>query len=89
MPTPSVSVPQITLSSPAWASVSTRRRYLGSIPAWCTPIPCLTSRVSVLPNPAANRKSPISCAMASFSAFVQTFTLMSACACSSACAWVK
>ena len=26
MPTPSVSVPQITLSRPAWASVSTRRR---------------------------------------------------------------
>ncbi len=38
-PTPSVSVPQITFNSPAWASFSTRRRYLGSIPAWCTPIP--------------------------------------------------
>ena len=32
MPTPSVSVPQMTFSSPAWASVSTSRRYLGSMP---------------------------------------------------------
>ena len=33
MPTPRVSVPQMTFSSPAWARVSTSRRYLGSIPA--------------------------------------------------------
>ena len=39
MPTPSVSVPQITLSRPACASVSTRRRYFGNMPAWCTPMP--------------------------------------------------
>ena len=32
MPTPRVSVPQITLSSPAWASCSTSRRYFGSMP---------------------------------------------------------
>ena len=42
MPTPSVSVPQITLSSPAWARRSTRRRYRGSMPAWCTPTPWRT-----------------------------------------------
>jgi hypothetical protein len=68
IPTPRVSVPQITFSSPAWASVSTSRRYLGSIPAWCTPMPCRTSRDSVLPKPAVNRKLPISSAIASFSA---------------------
>ena len=33
IPTPRVSVPQMTLSRPAWARVSTSRRYLGSIPA--------------------------------------------------------
>ena len=59
MPTPRVSVPHTTLSSPACASVSTSRRYRGSIPAWCTPMPCRTSRDSVLPNPAENRKPPI------------------------------
>ncbi len=89
MPTPSVSVPQITLSWPAWASISTSRRYLGSMPAWCTPMPCRTSRDSVLPKPDVNRKWPIVSAMASFSARVQTLTLISAWACSSAAAWVK
>ena len=59
MPTPRVSVPQMTFSSPAWASCSTSRRYFGSIPAWCTPIPCRTSRESVLPKPAVNRKPPM------------------------------
>jgi hypothetical protein len=33
MPTPRVSVPQMTFSSPAWVRVSTSRRYLGSMPA--------------------------------------------------------
>ena len=78
MPTPRVSVPQMTLSSPAWASVSTSRRYRGSMPAWWTPMPCRTSRDRVLPNPEVNRKSPIRSAMASFSARLQTFTLISA-----------
>ena len=41
-PTPSVSVPQMTFSRPACASFSTSRRYFGSIPAWCTPMPCRT-----------------------------------------------
>ena len=90
MPTPRVSVPQMTLSRPAWARVSTSRRYLGSIPAWCTPMPCRTSRDSVLaPKPAANRKLPISSAMASFSARLLTLMLISAWACSMAAAWVK
>ena len=89
MPTPRVSVPQMTLSSPAWASCSTRRRYFGSIPAWCTPMPCLTSRDRVFPNPGLNRKPPISSAIRSFSSRVQTLMLVSACARSSAAAWVK
>ena len=44
MPTPSVSVPQMTRSSPRCASCSTRRRYFGSMPAWCTPMPERMSR---------------------------------------------
>ena len=89
MPTPRVSVPQITLSSPDWAKVSTNRRYFGSIPAWCTPMPWRTSRESVLPKPAENRKSPISSAMASFSALVVTLMLISVCARSMAAACEK
>ena len=89
MPTPRVSVPQMTLSRPAWASCSTSRRYFGSIPAWCTPMPCLTSRDRVLPNPGLNRKPPTSSAIRSFSSRVQTLMLVSACARSSAAAWVK
>lgn len=50
MPTPSVSVPQITRSRPRCASCSTRRRYLGSMPAWCTPMPPRTRRERVCPN---------------------------------------
>jgi hypothetical protein len=42
-----------------------------------------------LPNPAVNLKSPISSAMASFSARVHTLMLISACACSTAAALVK
>ena len=58
MPTPRVSVPQMTASSPAWARVSTSRRYFGSIPAWCTPTPCSTSRRRVAPKPLPKRKPP-------------------------------
>ena len=89
MPTPRVSVPQMTLSRPAWASCSTSRRYFGSIPAWCTPMPCLTSRDSVFPKPGLNRKPPIISAIRSFSSRVQTLMLVSAWARSSAAAWVK
>ena len=81
-------MPQMSLSSPAWASVSTRRRYFGSIPAWCTPMPWRTSRESVLPNPAVKRKAPMSSAIRSFSAFEETLRLIRACACSIAAAWV-
>jgi hypothetical protein len=42
-----------------------------------------------LPNPAVNRKLPISAAIRSFSSRVQTLMLMSDCARSSAEAWVK
>ena len=89
MPTPSVSVPQTTFSSPACASRSTSRRYFGSMPAWCTPMPWRTSRDSVLPKPAVNRKLPISAAIRSFSSRVHTLMLISDCARSSAAAWVK
>ena len=82
-------MPQMTLSSPACASCSTSRRYFGSIPAWCTPIPWRTSRDSVLPNPAENRKPPISAAIWSFSARVHTLIDISDCARSSAAACVK
>ena len=86
MPTPRVSVPQMILSRPAWASSSTSRRYFGSMPAWCTPIPLRTSRDRVLPKPALNRKLPISSAIWSFSSRVQTRRLFSAWACSMAAA---
>ena len=58
MPTPRVSVPQMTRSSPAWASCSTRRRYFGSMPAWWTPIPLRSSFERVFPKPAPKRKEP-------------------------------
>ena len=86
IPTPRVSVPQMTLSRPAWASSSTSRRYLGSIPAWCTPIPVRTSRDSTLPKPELNRKPPISSAMESFSSRLQIRRLLRAWACSTAAA---
>ena len=82
-------MPQMTLSRPAWASCSTSRRYLGSIPAWWTPMPCRTSRDSVVPKAEENRKPPIRSAIAAFSSLVHTLTLISACARSSAEAWVK
>ena len=45
IPTPSVSVPQITLSKPRCANCSTSTRYFGSNPAWCKPIPCRSQRL--------------------------------------------
>ncbi len=88
-PTPSVSVPQITLSRPACASLSTSRRYFGSIPAWCTPMPCRTKRERFRPNLVVKRKLPISLAISSFSAREHMLMLISAWARSTACAWVK
>lgn len=88
-PTPSVSVPQMTFSSPACASRSTSRRYLGSIPAWCTPMPCRTNRDRLRPNLVVNRNPPISSAIRAFSSLVHTLMLISACARSIAAAWVK
>ena len=80
MPTPRVSVPQMTFSRPACASCSTRRRYLGSMPAWCTPMPWRTSRFSVLPKPAEKRNPAISSPMRSFSSRVHTLMLIRFCA---------
>ena len=94
MPTPRVSVPQMTRSSPAWASVSTSRRYFGSMPAWWTPMPLRTRRDSVLPKPAPNRNAPIRSAIASLSTLrpppaetSRDFSRLLAC--STAAAWVK
>ena len=52
-------------------------------------MPWRTSRESVLPNPAVNRNAPISSAIASLSSLLVTLTLISACARSTADAWVK
>src|SRR6266511_4901394 len=52
-------------------------------------MPWRTSRDSVRPKPAVKRKLPIVSAIASFSDRVHTLTLINACACSSAAAWVK
>lgn len=52
-------------------------------------IPCLTSRDRVFPNPVENLNRPVISAIASFSALLQTLTLISACAWSVAAAWVK
>ena len=89
MPTPSVSVPQMTLRWPSWASRSTSSRYFGSMPAWWTPMPWRTKRLSALPNPGPKRKSPMAAPMASFSARVHTLMLISDWARSTADAWVK
>ena len=89
MPTPRVSVPQMTFSNPACASRSTRRRYFGSMPAWWTPTPLRTNRDNVLPNPVEKRKSPMSSAMRSFSSRVHRFVLISVWARSTADACVK
>ncbi len=45
IPTPSVSVPQMTLSNPRCASCSTNTRYFGSNPAWCKPMPARSQRL--------------------------------------------
>ena len=91
MPTPRVSVPQMTVSRPAWARVSTSRRYFGSIPAWCTPMPALTSFCRVFPNPAPNRNAPSFSTMASRSrpARLSRPPPSSLVACSTAAACVK
>ena len=82
-------MPQITLSRPACASVSTSRRYLGSMPGVVHADAVPDQPRHVLPKPAVNRKPPISSPMASFSARLHTLTLISAWACSIAAAWVK
>jgi hypothetical protein len=52
-------------------------------------MPWRTRRESVRPKPAVNRKRPISSAIAALSSFDDTFTLISACARSTAEACVK
>lgn len=52
-------------------------------------MPCRTSRLRVLPNPAENRNVAMRSAMRSFSSRVHTLTLMRFCARSIASAWLK
>ena len=84
MPTPSVSVPQMTLSRPVCDSRSTRRRYFGSMPAWWTPMPWRTSFDRTRPKDVVKRKSPISSRILSFSSGVSSFRPVNACARSAA-----
>ena len=65
-PTPSVSVPADHLAAaPAATSCSTSRRYLGSRPAWWTPMPKERKRRNSLPYGVSKRKSPIASRMRS------------------------
>ena len=89
MPTPSVSVPQMTLSRPRWASCSTSTRYFGSMPAWCTPMPCFSHLRTSGPWGLVKRKPLIASATAFFSSRVQRFRLVKSCALSAASFWVK
>ena len=52
-------------------------------------MPCRTSRLRVLPKPAAKRKPAISSAILSFSSRVQTLTLIRFWARSMASTWLK
>ena len=89
IPTPSVSVPQTTCSSPACASRSTSLRYRGSIPAWCTPTPERRIRLSSGPNTLSKRVPEISRAMASRCGRSATDRLTRSCASSLASRWEK
>ena len=66
MPTPRVSVPEMTSSRPLSASCSMRRRYFGSIPAWWTPTPCSSSLRRLVPNPLPKVKPLMAAAIAAF-----------------------
>ena len=89
MPTPSVSVPQMILSSPACASCSTSTRYFGSRPAWCRPMPCRSHLRMSAPYGLENSKPSIASAMAAFSSRVQILRLVKSCALDAASACVK
>lgn len=52
-------------------------------------MPCRTYRERLRPNFVVKRKLPISSAIRSFSSRVHMLMLISACARSTACAWVK
>ena len=88
-PTPSVSVPQMAFSKPFPASFSTKRRYLGNKPAWCTPTPCEMYRLSSFPTGVSNLNAPSSSASARFSSFVSASVEHRSCARSFAVFCVK
>ncbi|SIK38361.1 Uncharacterised protein [Mycobacteroides abscessus subsp. abscessus] len=87
MPTPRVSVPEMTRRMPLRASRSTRRRYFGSIPAWWTPTPWRRRRRSVWPKPLEKENPLISSAMRAFWSFVARSTESSPVASSMAPFW--
>jgi hypothetical protein len=83
-PTPSVSVPEMTLSRPCCESCSTSSRYFGRSPAWWMPMPERSTRPISLPYGVSNAKSPSAAPMRARSSRVATFALVSACASSAA-----
>ena len=76
MPTPKVSVPQITLSNPRWANCSTKMRYRGSRPAWCNPMPARSHRLMSGPYGLENFTPSRAVAMAAFSSRVAVAKLV-------------
>mmetsp|Transcript_18382 Transcript_18382/g.62548 ORF Transcript_18382/g.62548 Transcript_18382/m.62548 type:complete len:304 (+) Transcript_18382:898-1809(+) len=88
-PTPRVSVPHITFSSPRPASFSTSRRYLGSMPAWCTPTPKLSMRRSSCPTGVSKRALDSSFASFAFSSLLRKLMDVRSCAFSFAAFCVK
>ncbi len=88
-PTPSVSVPEMTCSSPCWESCSTSSRYFGSSPAWWTPMPKEMKRLHSLPYGVSKRNSPTASRIRSRSSRLETFALVSAWASSAHSRWVK
>ena len=89
MPTPRVSVPQMTFSRPGLGQRLDQPPVPGQHPGVVHADAVPDQPGQGLAEPAENRKPPITSAMASFSARLQTLTLISACACSIAAAWVK
>mmetsp|Transcript_25062 Transcript_25062/g.40215 ORF Transcript_25062/g.40215 Transcript_25062/m.40215 type:complete len:293 (-) Transcript_25062:102-980(-) len=88
-PTPRVSVPQMHLSSPLPASFSTSSLYLGSRPAWCTPMPKVMKRLSSLPTGVSNLNPASSTLRAAFSSADRLSVLHRSCARSLAAFCVK
>ena len=88
-PTPKVSVPHIRRRWPCWASFSTSSRYLGSKPAWWTPMPAVTKRLRSLPTGVSKRNPPTASRTAALPAGLSTSRLVRLWARAEASFWVK